>query len=187
VLARAVELHPADDRVRAWCDEAKKRVRGVTPEKPQPVGDDEHTDPYRPLPARAFTPAPIEDDPFARAAAEGSADTAMTKPSPILNPADFQGGSGVSWPAVTPPIPSTVRRALGPPVSALEDDPPTDVDLSLTPGRPAGDTLPFPPDGPAAASPPPPPPLPSHRSVLDLSNRPASAVLYWPRDPPPRR
>jgi tetratricopeptide (TPR) repeat protein len=132
VLARASELQPADARVRAWLDDAKRRVKG----EPAPAaaapprarialedeGGEESTEPYRPIAPRVRTretaspsipaasstatvaPTPPDDSAVhPERSADAEASARRRAPTPSSTPP----------PSVPPPLPSAQAARAG--------------------------------------------------------------------------
>jgi tetratricopeptide (TPR) repeat protein len=153
VLARAVELQPADARVRSWLEDAKRRARGEPPGPAPPSGgvelEDEQTEPYRPIPVVARrTPAASAADTTSPSLVAGSAAPAADLPpagAPAASApnAAVNGSAGAAPPEVPakpPPLPPKPKRPAG-------KDEPRSV-LYMLPGSETRDVIG--PAGPAA-------------------------------------
>lgn len=108
VLMRAVELQPADARVRGWLDEARKRAKGEPwSPAPPPAGkialeDEEKTEPFRPINAPAAPAAP----------------SARRAPAPASGAGRNGAGDGAAAPdgdESSPAAPPVLSRAAAPP------------------------------------------------------------------------
>ncbi|WP_152643388.1 tetratricopeptide repeat protein, partial [Anaeromyxobacter sp. PSR-1] len=186
VLLRAVELQPADARVRGWLEQAKRGVRedGAAPaaeDAPaRAAGADEVTEPYRPLadePPRAEAPPDLEPTatfdlpPRAASRPRAAASPTVTPAPPVLarepgrgSPPDGGDASLEAALAFDVAYPRnaavTAQDPLGAPAAPVRLVEPPDADEPLgLPEQPA----PAPEAAPAPPRPPPiratPPPL----------------------------
>ncbi|ACL67277.1 Tetratricopeptide TPR_2 repeat protein [Anaeromyxobacter dehalogenans 2CP-1] len=207
VLLRAVELQPADARVRGWLEQAKRGVRedGAAPgaeDTPAPAraaAPDEVTEPYRPLadePPKAEIPpeleatATFELPPRAAPRPRTAASPTVAPAPPVLArepgrapPAD--GGDAALEAALAFDVAYPRNAALpadepldAPAAPASAVEPP-DADEPL--GRPAEPAS----SAPAAPAPPRPPPIRATPPPLARDELPASLLSLIP-GPPPR-
>ena len=133
VLARAVELQPADDRLRGWLEAARRRVQGGA--LPAAAGEEPETTRPHPLarpstavPAAAAPGAPPEPAPGRphRAAAAAAARTPSMAgaPTPVPGPAPRAPARRVAAAAAPAPAPAPARPAPSAPRTAPPPVPP---------------------------------------------------------------